>query len=226
MMNAKTKSEELFEAFCCFNGIVCNKIPTASDEGLQTPDYEIILDSRQVVVEVKQFDPNDEDLVLIENFRSSNSTGIHGDTPGKRVRQKITDAMPQLHRIAKDKHPAILVLYDNIHIGSRHTDSYNIKTAMYGLECVDVGFPTDMKTEPFLINQRRGGKRKVTEQNNTTLSAVMTMQESENNEITATCYHNIYAVLPLNPDWLRYSNIKHYTLGEKQGINFQEWVEI
>lgn len=225
-MNTKTKSEILFEAFCDSNGIAFSAIPTASEEGLQTPDYEIILFNNRVIVEVKQFDPNDEDMVLIENLRTKGRTGIYGDTPGKRARQKITDAMRQLHLLAKDKHPAILILYDNINIGIRHTDSYNIKTAMHGIECVDVGFPTDMKTEPFIIDQRSGGKRKVTAQHNTTLSAVMTLHESENNQILAICYHNIYAAFPIEPDWMRYSNVRHFKLGEKEGINFQEWVEV
>ena len=226
MIDAKTKSEELFETLCNSNGILFNKIPTASEQGLQTPDYEIILFDNRVIVEVKQFDPNDEDLILIENLRTKGSAGIHGDTPGKRARQKITDAMKQLHVLAKDKQPAILILYDNINIGIRHTDSYNIKTAMYGLECVDVGFPTDIKIAPLIIDRRRGGKRKVTEQHNTTLSAVVTLHESINSEISAICYHNIYAALPLNPEWMRFNNVVHYTLEEKQRLNFQEWVKI
>ncbi len=225
-MGTKTKSEELFETFCNSNDILFNKIPTASYQGLQTPDYEIILFSNHVIVEVKQFDPNTEDLVLIENYHTKGRTGIYGNEPGKRVRNKITDAMPQLRILAKYKYPAILVLYDNIQTGIRHADSYNVKTGMYGLECVDIAFPTDMNSEPSIIDQRRGGKRKVTDQHNTTLSGVMVIRVNEKNGISAICYHNIFAALPLNPDWMRYNNVVHYTLEEKQGPNFQEWVKI
>jgi hypothetical protein len=225
--NHKTKSEELFERFCDENSIRYLRIGTKPKNGLKTPDYEVQLMGHNVIVEVKQFNPNKEDKKLIDNFLKKGSTGIHGDEPGKRTRKAIEDAMPQLRQLAKGVYPALLVLFDNIPClrFNKPTESYNIKTAMHGLECVKIGFQRDGMSPPVVIDRGRGGKRKVDPGHNTTLSAIMTMEEN-GNRIIARCYHNPYASIKIAPEWIRNENTRHYRLGAKQRIEFQEWIEI
>jgi len=51
----KTKSENMFEQFCNELSIKCNRIEEAKEK---RPDYEVVINSTKMLVEVKQIDPN------------------------------------------------------------------------------------------------------------------------------------------------------------------------
>ena len=58
-MSTETASEKLFEEFCGMNEIPCQRVGRAA---VRTPDFAIELRGTQITSEVKQIDPNDEDL--------------------------------------------------------------------------------------------------------------------------------------------------------------------
>jgi hypothetical protein len=55
----RTWSEKLFAEFCTLNAIPCSRVARADDP---TPDFVIELGSAQVTCELKQINPNAEDL--------------------------------------------------------------------------------------------------------------------------------------------------------------------
>ena len=65
-MSQPTISEKLFEQYCRDLSIPCESIET--EEGVRTPDYQQTLAGHQVIVEVKQIDPNDEEVRLMKQF--------------------------------------------------------------------------------------------------------------------------------------------------------------
>jgi hypothetical protein len=85
MKTSRTFAEYLFERYCDEHGIACARIPETTTK---TPDYELFPTSSPVVVEIKDIEPNAEE---IESERLLNERGwgnATGGTPGGRVRLK------------------------------------------------------------------------------------------------------------------------------------------
>lgn len=224
-MSEKTISESLFEQFCESNGISYERIATGSIDGVKAPDYVALVCGQKVVTEVKQIDPNKEELQHLQELTTKDwgSFEWYGDS-ASRVRKKISDAMPQIRAGREDKFPSLLVLYNNTSISQHLTDRFSILTAMYGREALVVALPRDR--EPFLINVKFGGQRKVSQNYNTSLSAVAVMHKSEDSIVRLDVYHNIYARIKFNPNLLRIQSVKHYSLGEMESSRFQDWIEV
>jgi hypothetical protein len=216
-MNDLTISELLFEQFCKDNAIPYARI---EQEQHRTPDYDVYFGERRVIAEVKQIDQNEKDEELREQVRLR-GTAIGCEGSGRRVRIKIDSAKKQL-KISQ--YPAILVLYDNVPIGS--IDADDIKTAMYGHETVRLALlenSEDMSVE--IENVGFGSGRKFTPDHNTTFSAIALLYKF-GGSLRLSFFHNIHAKHPIDPSWLRRDMVKHFTLGPQfQGV-FQEWQEV
>ena len=222
---SKTVSESLFERFCDGNHIEYKRIEASSTPNKKEPDYEIQTATELVVVEVKQFDPSEEEKKLYQQLQESGYTDAYGGEPGAKVRHKIQDGAKQLKARSEGKLPTLLVLYNNVPINDRGVDPYEIKTAMYGIEKIDLAVDPDAN-RVSLTGRGFGPKRKVTPSSNTSLSAVGALYGSPNGELSLTVFHNIHAVKPL--DWRSFQGlrIRHFTLGEKEPRSFQEWQEL
>lgn len=219
---SNTISEDIFEVFCSTANMRFDRIPTSDYK--KTPDYDIFPSNVKIVVEVKQIDPNPEEQEEIEKFNNGESA-MGSCTPGQRVRKQITKAGPQIKARAKGEHPSLLIVYDNVIIGS-HTEPYMIRVAMYGLETHVIGVPKNYEFDPYLKDKKFGSKRKMTEEHNTSISAVGVIKQNPDNEIELRVYHNIHAAIPLNPDIMRFPSTYHYTLGEKELRVLQGWAEV
>ena len=101
-----TRSEMLFEEFCKIKGIRCVRVPTSN---LRTPDYEIFVPRRKVIVEIKELCPNKKELDAQRRVINHESV-VLSTTPGQRVRGKISDAIPQIKIRSKGRFPGLLVL--------------------------------------------------------------------------------------------------------------------
>jgi hypothetical protein len=97
---------------------------------------------------------------------------------------------------------------------------------MYGEETVNFFFDESDESQSIYWWHKVGGKRKVSPQYNTTLSAIAILQEV-NESLEIDFYHNDYAARPFNPDWLRIPPVRHFRLGgvsSRGGL--MEWNEI
>lgn len=225
LMNNKTVSERLFERYCNDNDIKYKRIEASSISNKKEPDYEIQTVTELVIVEVKQFDPNEEEKKLYKQLRERGYTDAYGREPGAKVRLKIQAGAKQLKARSKGKLPALLVLYNNVPISHRGVDPYEIKTAMYGIEKIDLSVDPDAN-RVSLTERGFGPKRKMTPSSNTSLSAVGALYGSPNSELSLIVFHNIHAVKPL--DWHSFQGprIRHFTLEEKLPRDFQDWQEL
>lgn len=215
----KTQSEGLFEQFCAEHRVRCDPIPRQL--GL-TPDYDVYFGERQVVVEVKQLEPNEEDAAKIKLFEEGKQVSFGGEA-GKRVRQEITRAKKQLQARAKDRFPALLVLYNTQSL-IHYFDPMFIMIGMYGQMVVHVAVPPNGGQPFFLDALSHGGKRMVSPDHNTTISALCVLIENPDGEPTLTFYHNRYAAKPFVPDWFRADRVKHYQTSSTQAHEFGGWV--
>lgn len=143
---------------------------------------------------------------------------------GHRVRLKIDSSKKQLKLPSQDKYPAILVLYDNVPIGSIDLD--DIKTSMYGNESARITFPDYPDDRTIKIEHIGfGSERKFTPNHNTNFSAIALLYKS-GGDLRLSIFHNIHAKRPIDPAWLRRSAVRHLTLSPKVQGAFQDWLEI
>jgi hypothetical protein len=222
----KTQSEKWFEDYCANSGITCQRIPA---ENNKTPDYEITIDGQRIIVEVKEIsrnkDEQESDLLLSERGYGS----VLSHIPGNRARKKITDSSAQIKAPTCGIYPSILVLCD-LQFGcgqiAGHLDPYNIRVAMYGLEQIHMAVPRDHSVSPYATGMSYGPKRKMTEDHNTTISAIGVLFTPSPNEIELCVYHNKFAAVPLDQRLLAKHGICQFKLeGEARG-NTAKWEEV
>jgi hypothetical protein len=204
-----TISELLFEQFCEQNSIPFSRI---IPQDYKTADYEVYLDGNLVIVEVKQINPNKDDEKYRLKIRQQGVIA-YWEKSGRRVTLKIGSAKQQLKSNSQGKHPAILVLYDNVPIKS--IDHDDIITAMYGQESINIAWPEDYKNiAPEILNVKLGTDSMFTRTHNTTFSGIALLYKTGDN-IRLDFFHNIYARCPINPSWLRLSGVRQFKLEAK-----------
>ena len=217
-MSVKTKFEALFEKFCDGHNMEWFRVATSDQKGIKTPDYDIsVPDGPLVVVEVKQFDPNPEEKAAILQLRAGR-VGDFGGTPGARIRSAITAAKEQLKARSKGKHPALLVVYNNIPECTLHTEPYAILTAMRGLDVISVFVPDDPSIEPiFSPTTRPGPKKEMTPSANTSISAIGVLYCVNAGVPAMDVYHNRFAKIALHhSDLAQVPEIKHLRMRDDQ----------
>jgi hypothetical protein len=218
----KTQSEKLFEDCCANAGLACTRI---SEEASRTPDYELTIDGQRIVVEVKEFsrnkDEQESDRLLSERGYGS----VLSNTPGDRVRKKITDSSAQIKARTQGTYPSILVLFDRGQIAG-HLDPYNIRVAMYGLEQIHIAVPRVPSVSPYATGMSYGPKRKMTEEDNTSISAIGVLFTPGLSKIGLHVYHNRYAAVPLDSTLLARHGIRQYELEGDLSANTAKWKEL
>ena len=201
-MSRKTKSEQAFEDYCTAVGIAWTRI---DESDKKRPDYSLEIDGRTVIAEVKEVDRNPEEQ---ESDRQLEATGVGkalGNTPGQRVRKKITAASKQIKALTEGHHPGILVLtvggltsadwFRALH----HLEPQAIMTAMYGLQVIEFAVPRDPSISPYSVGSKLGPKKKMTDDANTSISAVAVLEPTPGGVPRLVIYRNLYAAIPIEP---------------------------
>jgi len=200
-MEEKTKGMLLFERFCSERSIPCDYIPTRETK---TPDYEITIgDATRVVAEVKDSITTEKDQEL---FEAMFEEAVLIDDRS-RIEHHIKTAMKQLKAGAEDKHPAVLVLYDDRMLSFDDSDVMHV---MYGADELVMG--VKQFEEPRVVDHRYGRDKRCTPDQNTTLSAVCHLKRWNDDSLYLDVYHNIHAARQLDPDWFRHDGVSHYSI--------------
>lgn len=189
----KAFSEQLFEQFCQDNAISCARVHAGRG---RTPDFEISLAHVRVTCEVKQLNPNDEDLKELDDLRESRATGRY--VPN-RLRGKLKDVSAQLKAASQAGHPTLLVVYDNTPFKT-YTDHGDVIQAMFGLHGVTVSVPKDPSLPTVVSAPFFAGNRGVGPRWNTAVSAIAILEGGPEQARSLRVYHNPYAVVRLAPE--------------------------
>ena len=221
----KTQSEKWFESFCDKKEIKYSRIEEGKN---RTPDYNLIIDGTNIIVEVKEFSRNKQEKESDKQLEELGYGRALSNIPGDRVRKKITSASPQIKSRTKGKNPSILVLCDILYgcgqvVG--HTDSYNIRVGMYGLEQVHIAMPNNYSDDLQVKGMSYGPKKKMTEKQNTSISAIGVLSTTEEKNINLVIYHNKHAAVPLNYNIISKYGITQYTLKDEIN-NTGKWVKV
>lgn len=226
----KTQCARWFEDYCANSGIACKRI---LEKDSRAPDYELTIDGQLIIVEVKEISRNKEEQKSDRLLSERGYGAVLSNTPGDRLRKKITDSSPQIksgtHDIYPSILPSILVLCDLKHGCGQiagHLDPYNIRVAMYGLEQIHVAVPRDRSVSPYIIGKSYGPKRKMTPHHNTSISAIGVLFTPGPNEIALHVYHNKFAAVPFDPRLLAKHGIRQFKLENKVSGNTAKWEEV
>jgi len=191
-MSVQPISEQLFEQFCQAKGIPCARVDT--DVG-RTPDYVITLGDIRVTCEVKQIDPNAEDVRELAELREGHATARH---PANRLRGKLKDVSAQLKDAARAGCPTLLLVYDNTPFKS-YTDRADVVEAMFGRHSVRVSVPEDLSLPSRVSAPFFGGDRGLGPEWNTAVSAIAVLDGGPQQVRGLRVYHNVYAAVRLDP---------------------------
>ena len=213
-------SELLFEDFCDRAGIDWNRIK--EEDSAKTPDYELVIDGRTIIAEVKEITKNNEEQKSYRLMNERNYGNVLHEKPGARVRKKIKVSSPQIRPRTTGRHPGILVLYDNGQIAG-HLSPSQIMMAMYGQVVVDMAVPRDTSISPYIVGTRFGPNRKMTKTANTSISAIGALVVTAPDLILKLhIYHNAFAAVPVDPILLTCRGIVQYQIDSAT----MTWVEL
>jgi hypothetical protein len=221
-MPKRTTSEEQFEAFCQQRGIPLERIPEADT---RTPDYQVTIGAERIIVEIKETSPNPEELESNRLLKERGYGNVTGGTPGDRVRKMIRSASAQLKARSNGVLPALLVVFDQGRVAG-HVEGFHVRVAMYGLEQIYLAVPPPGQGQPYATGSGHGPKRKMTNTDNTSISAIAALVMTGPNSHILYVYRNRFAKVPLNPRLLQAYGVKHYDLGVGDQGLASDWVEI
>jgi len=220
----RTTSELAFESYCASRGYAVQRIRTG---GVPTPDFEARVNNSRVIFEIKELTPNRHDIEQAHEFRTRGTTG--GSLDGSRVRGVIHSAARQLKCFRDERIPTVLVLYDNIVVdGIRpyrarcpYFDPTQIEWAMYGRHVAEFQLP--LRGDPIWLGDRRGGKRQLTGESRTYISAVAVLAERGE---YAWFFHNYFATVPLSRALLNDERDRHFHNPSHPLKHLAGWVEL
>lgn len=218
----RTMSERIFEEFCGRRRIVCQRVPEGNG---RTPDYELVLESVLVIVEVKEISPNREERESDRLCRERGYGNALSSTPGERVRKKIADCSAQIKARTSGAHPSMLIVFDSGRVAG-DADAYNIRVAMYGLEQIYIAVPPIGTRSPYAVGVGHGPKRKMTSDCNTSISAIGALFMTGLDDTHLHVYHNCFAQVPLEPSLLGEYGIAQFEIGEARNRGASEWREV
>ncbi len=213
----KTQGEIQFEEYCNLTQIEFTKTPTRSDKKERTADYMIKIGEQEIITEIKDFDPTDEDSINMEKFKSEGFFISKTFKPGNKIREKINNAKGQLK---KDK-ANLIVLYDNRNDIVASIYDYEIKVAMYGLETFLLN-TSEKNSAPQMVSKIFGKSSTIQTNKNTRISAIGILKNK-----LLQIYHNCFAVNPLNVNSLaKIKTIIQYQINVDKNKTFEEWIKI
>ena len=222
-----TESEKLFLAFCEDRKWPIKRLEPPG------PDFCVTLADRTgLVVEVKEYTPNKEEQAAERPYEAG-KPAIYGTTPGKRLRGKINRANKQF-KVHGGHDPTMLVTY-NCTVNRQYDRSYDVLTAMRGLDTISIAVPKDPREPPVSGPIHPGPGKKMTADINTSTSAIGVLlkfwplqefwsdsaRSAEHPEYNLIVYHNRFAKYPLDPSLLVDPLVKHLRMSEDE-MGWQE----
>jgi hypothetical protein len=214
---AATPSELAFENFCRRKNIRFTRV---AEDAQKTVDYELFVPRHKIVVEVKELILSKKEQQAEQEMKEKGFSRL-STTPGARLRKKISDAAPQIKRHTQDQFPGMLVLYSGGTL--KHIGPYSIRVAMYGFETAQVAVPKDPSVRPYTVGKKYGPKQRMTPHHNTSISAVGVLYGSDSDTVELIIYHNVHAVVPLDPRLFAHYGVQQHRLGESTPGEVAQW---
>jgi hypothetical protein len=221
-MNPATKSEELFKKYCRDQSYQTEKILEGAEK---TPDFKVTTPQGQIIAEIKEVCPNDEDIK-----DASGNGGTRVKILGKRVGEKIKQGTRK--KYPDHEIPRVIVLYDNIVVSGIRPMYPN-----FFLSPADIAFGMYGELTTTILYDKAAGKILGT-RNELGKNQHLRMERSQ--EASAVClltdifdentpflytYHSVFAAHPLSRQIFCGPNDKHFRNPVKGSTFETSWIE-
>ena len=213
MASKPDSAEELFEAYCQNKGLSLERIPEKGNA--KTPDYVLNVANMKIVIEIKESGTGPEKQASEKPVPEIGGT-LTNRKLGKWVRKKIEKAGRQIRAYTKGKQPSMLVLFNGGQLMGDISPT-DITAAMLGQPTVLFAIPTDPSKSPYPIGMRHGAGRKMTQSDNTSISAVAALWMKAPSDVQLHVYHNPYTGVPIQPSILSQYGIPQKVYDCNQG---------
>lgn len=211
-MKTKTISEDLFERACDGLGIPWQREIEGEEK---TPDYRLTIAGVTVIAEVKQLDRTPDDKRALATLEKTRSTYIWPGTED-RLRRKIKGSNQQLKKRTVGTHPGLTVIYCNTPFG--WFNGVDVRGAMFGSESY-----VALRDEPKTLGPFLGPDGELKEARNTSTSAIVAIGENPERGMCLDFYHNPYAAVPFDPNWLQAPNVRHFVRHDDPDRSLPVW---
>ena len=208
-----TVSERYFLNYCGTRRYNAKRI-TPKDRAGRFPDYEVTTAAGSMIVEIKEFTPNDEDKAFAAAMEREGKASFCNRSIGRRVRKAIIDSAPQLRRYKDTPLPEILLLYENLASVSYggindYLDPMNVGAGMFGEPVIR--FWRDQSLKPAgARDATHGGGRQLTETTRLYIGALGVMKVDSIDEIRIDFFHNPFSTKPVWPRYFLHPSDRHY----------------
>jgi len=210
-IKSDTLGELQFIKFCTVNEISIKKI---TEKSKRTADFILSKNSINVIAEVKDVEKN-------------NTTDICWEKAGKVVRHKIDSSYQQIKNECENLYPGILVIYTNQPSFVSSITAEDVSAAMFGFH--QIVLASNYKNKIIRkIGEKFGPGRRTTSNHCKSLSAIITLEQTRNNDFINTVYHNPFAKIPLCLNFFKGQGMYQY-IADKEKIKqelFSSWIAI
>jgi len=228
MLDASTLSERHFLAYCRVRQYRVAKI-TPKEKGGRFPDYEVTTPAGSLIVEIKEFTPNDEDTAFATEMDTTGTASFSSRSIGKRIRKAIIDAAPQLRRYKNTLLPEVLLLYDNMASDSYggindYLDPMNVGAGMFGQPVIRFWRDPSLKS-PGAQDATHGGGRQFTETTRLYIGALGVMKVDPAGRVQIDFFHNPFSTKPVWPRYFLHPEDRHYVKPDHPDNSAWAWDE-
>jgi hypothetical protein len=223
-----TVSEQHFLNYCRIRRYKAKRITPKGKAG-QFPDYEVTTPAGPVIVEIKEFTPNDEDKAFAAALEREGKASFSNSSIGRRVREAIIGSAPQLRHYKDSSLPEILLLYDNLASDSYggvsdYLDAMNVGAGMFGEPVVR--FWRDPLLKPAGTQDvTHGGRRQLTETTRLYIGVLGVMNVDSVDEIHIHFFHNPFSTKPVWPRYFLHPSDRHYVKPDHPNHSAWAWDE-
>ena len=208
-----TISERYFLDYCRTRGYKAKRITPQAKAG-RFPDYEVTTPAGSVIVEIKEFTPNDEDKAFAAAMETEGKASFCSRSIGRRVRKANIDSAPQLRSYKDISLPEILLLYDNLASYSYggindYLDPMNVGADMFGEPVIRFWRDPSLKP-PGAQDATHGGRRQLTETTRLYIGALGVIKVDSIDEIHIDFFHNPFSTKPVWPRYFLHPSDRHY----------------
>ena len=214
---------KVFHDYCHKREIATKCIPESHEPNERRPDFEIRIDDKHVVVEIKVIEPTQEDKRSAEKQKEGEPI-VFSYKPGDGLIKKLKKANGQLRPSSDQGIPGIVCV---VNYSPRYLlDPYDIHAGMFGLDAVSISIPADYTQRPRSLGYKSGGRETLTKEHNTSISAVTVFRATGPDQYDARLFHNHFAKCPLPEDCASRLVDWQYRSRKREGRIGDPWIRI
>jgi|GEM_PF-3125454 len=201
------ESEEALESLLTSSKIIYQKIP---EEGLPTPDYEVVIGNKKTFWEVKELKENAHEKKILSKIESD-ELGIYS-VDSKRIENSIKKACSQFKGYQVINSPCVVILYDS--------RNFAVMDFLFTNQLMAVLFGTSVfmeNTSGELFEAKRNNGLLTNRRKYISVVGIINY-----GKVGISFYHNPYTDHPITPNFLSTLGEQFKSIETPQGLGWKK----